>query len=98
MADSKPLQCVAHNELLIRIDSNVINLTKNFKEFKNDVKDQQKKQDAKLSAHDKQFGEVDVRMTKQNGQIITGKFWKTFLVVVIAMGTIFGGLAAWMKG
>ena len=86
-----------HTELLIRIDGKVDNLTSSFEEFKADTKEQQKKQDTKLSLHDAQFGEVNVRMTKQDGKIITGKFWTKFFAIVLGLGAIVGGLAAWVK-
>jgi len=86
-----------HTELLIRIDGKVDNLTSSFDEFKSDTKEQQKRQDKKLSLHDTKFGEVDVRMTKQDGKITTGKFWKMLIVILFGAATLIGGAAAWFK-
>lgn len=85
------------NELLIRIDTKLTSHVENFQEFKEDMKAHHKSQDAKLSAHDQRFGAIDVRMTKQDGKITTGKFWKTFLVIVISLAALGSGLAAWVK-
>ncbi len=86
-----------HIELLIRIDGKVDNLTSSFEEFKADTKEQQKRQDSKLSLHDFQFGEANVRMTKQDGKITTAKFWKTLLVIMFGVATVLGGAAAFFK-
>lgn len=86
-----------HIELLIRIDGKVDNLVSSFDEFKVDMKDQQKEQDAKLSLHDSQFGEVNVKMAKQDGKITTAKFWKLLIVIMFGVATVLGSVAAYFK-